>query len=317
MTPLQLLMADPLSIIGGIAAILQTSSTISSLIKTVKGASEDRQKLLGEINAAAALCQTLLDYAEIDPRPWTQTFQLLCVSRNGPIEQFRAIVDFLQKKLKPAHNLELDHKRESGFPSVPHRTHITSWAQSLKWPFTKEEVKQTIKEIERLKSLFTVALTNDSVLLTAAMREEVAYVSKGVDVIRDNQESEKRKQSLARLSTIDFEAAHHDVSSNRVVGSGHWILNSEEFRAWLDSDSNKTLWCRGIPGAGKTILSSLIIDHLRRLGAMELSMGVAGIYCTYRDPQTVVNLLGSLLQQLASGLSDLPQVLCNDEPLTL
>ena len=79
-------MADPLSIIGAIAAILQVSSVVVDLVKTVKGASSDRQKLLAEINATTGFCQILKGYAELDADAWMKTFQTLCASGEGPLE---------------------------------------------------------------------------------------------------------------------------------------------------------------------------------------------------------------------------------------
>lgn len=49
---------------------------------------------------------------------------------------------------------------------------------------------------------------------------------------------------------------------------------------------------------------------------MDPSIGVAGIYCSYRHPQTTVNLLGSLLRQLCDTLDDMP-LLVSKIPLAL
>ena len=59
-------MADPISIIGAIAAILDISKTVVSIIKSAKDSSSDRQKLLADINSTTAVCQTLKDYADMD-----------------------------------------------------------------------------------------------------------------------------------------------------------------------------------------------------------------------------------------------------------
>jgi len=309
-------MADPLTIVGGIAAILQISSTVVNLIKTVKDASTDRQKLLAEIHATTALCQTLKDYAEMDAVPWTKTFQILCSSNNGPIEQFQASLGCLQKKLAPGDKETSSDEVINAHAPAVRKMNLKSWGRSLKWPFTKDEVREILADIERQKSLFSIALTNDTLRLTAAISKGITHIITGVDAIQENQQSEQRKQALANLSTIDFEAVHYDVSSRRASGTGQWLLKSTEFETWLNSSSNVILWCRGIPGAGKTIMSSLIIDHLRAIKELDPSTAVAGIYCTYRDPQTTANMLGSVSQQLAAGLDTLPRVLFKDQSLS-
>lgn len=66
----------------------------------------------------------------------------------------------------------------------------------------------------------------------------------------------------------------------------------------------QTLFCPGIPGAGKIILASIVIEYLlQRQEDHVLSkdrIGVAYIYCDFRRPeeQTLENLLRSLLRQL-------------------
>lgn len=60
--------------------------------------------------------------------------------------------------------------------------------------------------------------------------------------------------------------------------------------------------CPGIPGAGKTMLSSIVIDYL--IDSMQSDdIGIAYLYCNYKSQleQTPTALLESLLKQLASS----------------
>lgn len=258
-------MADPLSIIGAIAAIFQISSTVVNLIKTSKDASSDRQRLLVEINATTVLCQIMEDCAEMNAEPWVKTFQGFCRSGNGvgPMEQFQASLEYLEKKLAPGRKSIPGNEHDESRLTPTQRVPTKPWVQSLKWPFSKDEVLKLLATIERQKSLFSIALANDNLRLSTAMHDEVKKVTKEMETLRMNQEAEKRNVLLSRLSTIDFEAIHGGVSSCRTIGTGQWLLHTEEFESWLGSSSNATLWCRGIPGAGKTVLASLVLDHLR------------------------------------------------------
>ncbi len=53
---------------------------------------------------------------------------------------------------------------------------------------------------------------------------------------------------------------------SRHPGTCTWILGRPEFEAWMNSDPNGTnaatrmLWLTGVPGAGKTVLSSFVIN---------------------------------------------------------
>jgi NACHT domain. len=60
-----------------------------------------------------------------------------------------------------------------------------------------------------------------------------------------------------------------------------------------------TLFCPGIPGAGKTILVSIVIDYLQR-NLAGCDVGIAYLYCNFRrvEDQTVEQLIANLVKQL-------------------
>jgi Cdc6-like AAA superfamily ATPase len=82
-------------------------------------------------------------------------------------------------------------------------------------------------------------------------------------------------------------------------------LNSAECQDWLKAD-NQTLFCPGIPGAGKTFITSIVIDYLQ---TNYKSSGVAYLYCDIgqQGQQAPETLLGSILKQLVSNRSPLPK----------
>lgn len=73
--------------------------------------------------------------------------------------------------------------------------------------------------------------------------------------------------------------------------------------AWLE-DSNSALWIYGIPGAGKTILSTLVVDEVLTRKRSN-SIGTAYFYVRHddRSSQILSNVLGSLIAQLARQTS--------------
>ena len=72
----------------------------------------------------------------------------------------------------------------------------------------------------------------------------------------------------------------------------------------------QVLFCPGIPGAGKTILSATVIDHLHTHFRNDPDVGMAYLYCNFqrRSTQGADDLVVNLLKQLASGRPDLPHV---------
>ena len=58
------------------------------------------------------------------------------------------------------------------------------------------------------------------------------------------------------------------------------------------------LWCPGIPGSGKTTITSVVVDCLSNIYRHD-NVGIAFVYCNYQDQssQTVTNIIGALLKQ--------------------
>jgi Cdc6-like AAA superfamily ATPase len=85
-------------------------------------------------------------------------------------------------------------------------------------------------------------------------------------------------------------------------------LDLPEFQAWLQADK-QTLFCPGIPGAGKTILTAVVVEHLINQYHSDPNVGIAYIYCNFRrnDEQRLDDLLASLLRQLAETRPSLPR----------
>ncbi|KAJ7585110.1 Pfs, NACHT and ankyrin domain protein [Mycena floridula] len=113
----------------------------------------------------------------------------------------------------------------------------------------------------------------------------------------DAETIKKQKDFLNWISKLDFQATQRQTFEKHAVQTGEWFLKRQEFVDWKDGKT-KVLWCPGIPGAGKTILSSITINHLQSIA--DPTMAVLYIYCDYtrHGDQTPTQLLGALLKQL-------------------
>jgi hypothetical protein len=105
------------------------------------------------------------------------------------------------------------------------------------------------------------------------------------------------------LSPTDFPAQQHDIISRRQEGTGQWLLDSPEFKGWLQG-AYQTLFCPGIPGAGKTMMAAIAIDYLGRTAKAD--DGLAYLFCNYKSQlnQSLLSLLSALLKQLVQSRPD-------------
>jgi hypothetical protein len=161
----------------------------------------------------------------------------------------------------------------------------------------------------------TAAAYTKELLMAVAHRDvekglrlvDVVEVSQISDVINDHNtkltamgesiQFEQRSKMMEWLSTVNFWDKQADFCKRAQEGTGRWVLDDQIFKSWLDGRGG-ILWCEGAPGAGKTIISSIVIDHLSKTFEKQ-KCGLLWVYVNYRehDLQTMENLFTSLLVQ--------------------
>jgi Cdc6-like AAA superfamily ATPase len=103
------------------------------------------------------------------------------------------------------------------------------------------------------------------------------------------------------ISSSDYPAQQSDNMGRRQEGTGQWFLDAPEFARWKGQPSG-TLFCPGIPGAGKTMLAAIAIDHLVQ-STQSSSIGVAYVYCNYKSQpdQDASSMLAAIVKQLVQS----------------
>ncbi|KAF8444436.1 hypothetical protein BDZ91DRAFT_853780 [Kalaharituber pfeilii] len=125
----------------------------------------------------------------------------------------------------------------------------------------------------------------------------------------EKEDSRRRKVEITNwLAAADrSDQEHFESLRKEYPETGSWILNDRHMKCWLDSSNftNTELWLFGIPGAGKTILTSVIVQYLEKIGQSTPSAGaipvaVAYFYCRYRtENKDSLNAVGrGILSQL-------------------
>ncbi|KAI9766644.1 MAG: hypothetical protein M1839_004799 [Geoglossum umbratile] len=134
----------------------------------------------------------------------------------------------------------------------------------------------------------------------------VAQVTSTKEAVEIMQFSQQRREILDWLTRADYGAAHANSLKKRQPGTGKWFLQHQQFATWRSGDI-QTLFCPGIPGAGKTIIASIVIECIRSAQHNRES-GIAFLYCNYerQNEQTAEALLAILLRQLAEHHPSIP-----------
>ncbi|KAL8686263.1 MAG: hypothetical protein Q9218_007230, partial [Villophora microphyllina] len=121
----------------------------------------------------------------------------------------------------------------------------------------------------------------------------------------------QRRKILSWFCPLQFWQKHENVFSELHTRTGQWFLDSTGFRAWRGGTPAR-LWWYGPPGAGQTVLASLVVNRLRQDFAKDETVGVAVAFCEWTSRQnapslmTPLNLLASVWFQLL-GKKPLPE----------
>jgi hypothetical protein len=112
-------------------------------------------------------------------------------------------------------------------------------------------------------------------------------------------QEEKLSKIRSWLSAPDPSTNYYKAHKQRQAETGLWLLKSAKFAEWKERAASR-LWLYGIPGCGKTILSSTIIEHLLQHCHDDTNMVTAYFYFDFNDTQkqNPELMLRSLLCQL-------------------
>ncbi|KAF2121350.1 ankyrin repeat domain-containing protein [Lophiotrema nucula] len=280
---------DPLSATASVIAILQLSSKVLGYLNAVKDASKDHEKCTREAaNLYSLLTALRFHLEEKNSRdPWYTAVRALAVE-NGPLDQFKQALEQLQTKLTGTGRLG-------------------AAGNVLIWKFKKEEIASILGRMERLKTLVEIALQMDHFKIemmktdTGFIRTQIPAMQYGLDSIQSDQDRIRYDKLITWLSSLDFPAQQTDIISRRQEGTGRWFLDAPELARWLQEPKG-ILFCPGIPGAGKTMIAAIAIDHLLKT-VQSTSIGVAYVYCSYKaqGEQSVASLLAAILKQLVQA----------------
>ncbi|KAJ7444177.1 ankyrin repeat domain-containing protein [Mycena latifolia] len=266
--------------LGTLASVLQLVDTVlkaREYIKDFHEAPKEQKKLFSEMEGLKAVLVELGKRAVENPS--SEAFSQMV----EPLETFQTTLEIVTKKLGPV----------DGLSKLTKKLNWTLWS--------KKEVAGYLEEFERIKALINLWLTMDIWDVGQKQISNQDSILNTVQEQKDTIDAEKRQKILDWMSPLNFLQRQADVYGTLQPGTGEWLLGEAQFQDW-ESGPGKVLFCHGIPGAGKTVLASLVVHHLET-HAQTTDIGLACIYLNHKETetQTITNLLGGLWRQLMLG----------------
>ncbi|KAG8820239.1 hypothetical protein FRC17_010213 [Serendipita sp. 399] len=281
-------MAEAIGLALSIVSIAKLSEiilrTCYDYVSKVKHAPEEVQRIITEVGSL----QTVLEQLKrLTSDPGDERMMLL-KTLEGPGGAFQACHDVLEeieKKLRSINNSNVVRRR-------------------LLFPFEGAKLDELLQSLDKYKTSFILAIAGDNVKMTLSIDKGVKDVS---DQLVDMKASEQAKEVLQWLKGADPKTNHNAARKKHEPGTGEWLLDSEQFKTWMGEDG-KILWLNGIPGAGKTVLSSTVIEHLINQCKDGTDIRIAYYYFDFSDhgKQTASGCLKSILHQLCEQSGAIP-----------
>ena len=137
-------------------------------------------------------------------------------------------------------------------------------------------------------------------------------MARNIADINDKLDRNQRREVLHWLSTVPCESQHQEAATKIVPGTGRWLLDRPELLDWQMSSTSAIFWLHGIPGAGKSKLTTSFIksllEHHRKTSTPPPPL--AYFYCSKKGADTrtksSLEILCALLRQLTGRDTQLP-----------
>ena len=296
-------MADPLSLVASLIALAQISGSIISLCydyrRGVQRAQKDVAQILRETQSLRNVIEQLirlLDKDDAGSEVYLPSLRNISLN-DGPFSEFQNDLKKLEDRL---------------------RSPVTKWQRlgnQLLWPLRERDVKQALESIHRMKGIVEFGLIADATTSIVEIQKNTRDLK---DRILDFQrstihlsEQQELQVMLEWLGAPDPSIRYNDVCKKRAKDTGLWLLNGSPFEAWRDACTSSSFWLHGIPGCGKSVLSSVVIEHIRYRNGLGRDAALAYFYFDFSNEATSKPevMLRSLISQLSAWKGKPPKAL--------
>ncbi|RYP58533.1 hypothetical protein DL769_008907 [Monosporascus sp. CRB-8-3] len=260
---------DGLGSAASVVTVIDLSAKVASLCfqysTAVKNAKSDIERVRGEVDRLKTTLESVQRLLDSPNGARLQTSQHLSDGLRDSASQLAKLETKLEKKL----NRGTARRMMSSFG-----------VRALKWPFESKDVDNIIQNLNNSRDTLSTSLNIDQTTLLL---------------------DDERLKILEWISPIPYGKHHNTVKDARTSGTCEWLLQHERFREWEDASSSVTLWLQA--GAGKTFLTSKVIDHVQSLlKSPRNEDGFAFFYCNRNEEERrkPLMVLRSYVRQLST-----------------
>ncbi|KAM6514156.1 hypothetical protein FALCPG4_015315 [Fusarium falciforme] len=325
---------EPLGAAASVIAVMQLSAKVIGYINGVSGSTKERKRLRESVRGCEQVLRRIMD--EVDDceegEGWSEMIKAIDAPE-APLGRLSAALNIIQSKLQPRRGIKKvastlawpfnENEVDKLLAAIEREKALLGLVLNVDCLLLIREIRKTAKDNQRqleelLKAVKRRGDENETPLreISGGLRrvEEsqngLGDQLRGLQIRHDDHDAAiKRKAILGWLTSVDYAIPQSTFVNRQQEGTGTWLLKSDEFKGWIKDGS--TLFCPGIPGAGKTIITSIVVQDLVTRSRDDNDTAIAYIYLDYlrRHEQKVEDLLTDILKQLSDYQSSMPSEL--------
>ncbi|KAF6824059.1 hypothetical protein CPLU01_11055 [Colletotrichum plurivorum] len=269
-------------------------------------------KIVGWLDTFKAVGDTAVQYDPVSAAlPWAAVrfFIQVAVNERDQMHHLLTVVEAVTRISSRCRVYELVYPPESLPEDSTRALHAI-----IKFQKMQEMVKEITDQEVALRAVtatceaFRIAnidsISNELTQVLKRFEAPLARFDRKVTDLMEYATNEEQRELLEWISPVYFGSHHEEVHDLRTPDTCNWLLRDTQFKEWHSSSSSSCLLLYGIPGAGKTFLTSRVIDWVQEtLSYQPSNEAFAYFYCKrdmkYRnDP---VHVLRSYVRQLSTS----------------
>ena len=280
---------EALGATASVIAILQITTAILKYLNSLKGREADIKDIILRLETLKDVLYRLND---LEARSPSGALPGLSELHAGPIPRCYGEIHGLQDRLQKALGA----------------TGIRGVGKKFSWPDEKKEILKSLDRIDQTKMAFILALSSDHAQQGIDIKQSINVLDSR---IASGRISDRHESILRWLNSgLDPSKIQLGAWKKHQPSTGDWLLCGSKYAEWKRGGRHSLMWLHGIPGCGKTVLCSTIINDLMWEVAPHQSSALAYFYYDFNeehDKRTNTAMFRSLVGQLACQRKDMPR----------
>ena len=176
---------------------------------------------------------------------------------------------------------------------------VKAFMKRVVWPIKEKETEEILGHLDRLRSILSDAIVQDSAASLQRLEDTTQYLHQTTTKMANSHFHAELMAWVCPYRGDPFDN-YSAALKRRQPGTGAWLTTSEDFETWSQRDHG-VFWLRGLPGCGKTVLTSTVVEYIQHsLVSENNGVALAYFYIDYRDPakQSLDACLATIVRQM-------------------